>query len=72
MLAKTEREAMRKESGGGSEAKEEDGQNGAGVAWTPSKEQFCQEKAPWVPDFGTCVEGERFVAGTMGERVAKL
>lgn len=39
--------------------------------WKPDKEQFCQEKAGWVPEFGVVERGERFVRGLGGERVGE-
>lgn len=39
--------------------------------WKPSKEQFCQEKASWVPEFGVLNVEERYVKGTMGAKVGQ-
>lgn len=55
-------------SGLGSIAKRE-GADRRGVRWKPQKEQFCQEKAPWLADLGELVADERYVRGPFSEKV---
>lgn len=55
-------------SGLGSIAKHE-GADRRGVRWKPQKEQFCQEKAPWLADLGELVADERYVRGPFSEKV---
>jgi len=43
----------------------------AGKDWTPHKEQFCEDKVSWVPDFGDCVV-TKFKRGPGGEEVGDL
>lgn len=40
-------------------------------SWKPDKEQFCQEKAGWVPELGVVDSNESYVKGTMGEKAAR-
>lgn len=55
-------------SGLGRIAKSE-GADRRGVRWKPHKEQFCQEKAPWMADLGELVADERYVRGPFSEKV---
>lgn len=55
-------------SGLGDIAKSE-GSDRKGVRWKPQKEQFCQEKVPWLADLGELVGDERYVRGPFGEKV---
>lgn len=57
-------------SGLGELAKQE-GSNAKTVQWKPHKEQYCQEKAGWVDEFGVIDPKERYVLGTMGKRVGE-
>ena len=41
---------------------------GAGGGWTPSKEQFCEMRCEWVPEFGETVR-EKFEKGPTGKSV---
>jgi len=43
----------------------------AGRDWTPSKEQFCDVRCEWVPEFGGRVK-DRFPKGPMGASVKGL
>lgn len=43
----------------------------AGLDWVPDKEQFCLDKAMWVPDFGDRIV-QRFTRGPGGEEVKGL
>jgi hypothetical protein len=39
--------------------------------WKPHKEQFCDYRQDWVPEFG-CVSGGRYEKGTGGKEVSSL
>ncbi len=40
----------------------------AGKGWKPQKEQFCEDKSPWVPGFGDCIS-VRYKRGPWGDEV---
>ena len=43
----------------------------AGQEWTPIKEQFCDVRCQWVPEFGGVVK-DRFAKGPTGPSVHGL
>ncbi|KPI38159.1 uncharacterized protein AB675_1064 [Cyphellophora attinorum] len=58
-------------SGIGTIAKETGLDGDSWAKWKPSKEQFCREKAGWVPQFSVMDTEERYVTGTMGQKVGQ-
>ena len=41
------------------------------ASWRPHKEQFCEMRQGWVPEFGELI-GRRFVKGPGGEEVRRV